>query len=409
MNDDSNRALVPASTTAEIVTASGIDQLLSRIRPEWKAKNLIARVKRLIPIDPSSACQRLLNATIHDLRDKIVVAGLDLAKEAADRFRLPSIAKVEDITENYSTARAIDLAYRIGILSRPEWRRIRRCYEIRRDLEHEDDEYEAEIEDIFYIFKSCVDIVLSRDPIELICVDDVKELIDVPKSPVVSQELLEEFQKAPNTRQREILEHLVNTALDSKKADIVRQNAVELLRSFQSISKNPVKIELGQILQERIGKKRLELVVAKVAHAAGVIPYLKQRKVADFFEWIFERLNKVGYQWRHFSEHGEILEDLEDIGGLIACPAEPRAKVVLWMALCYLGEPGSYGTFGRNRPVFYSDMAAPRIREMFKAAGQIIAEDLEAAKKDKRVVAAAHNKAIARRLEALEDLVARVE
>jgi hypothetical protein len=47
------------------------------------------RVRQLLPVDPSSACQRVLNAAIHDLRNKIIVAGLDIAQEAASRFRLP--------------------------------------------------------------------------------------------------------------------------------------------------------------------------------------------------------------------------------------------------------------------------------------------------------------------------------
>ena len=79
--------------------------------------------------------------------------------------------------------------------------------------------------------------------------------------------------------------------------------------------------------------------------------------------------------------------------------------MVRWMVLCYLGEPGGYGTWGRNRPVFNSDTAAPRITEMFKEAGSIVADDLEHAKKDNRVKAAINNKAIARRLETLEDFV----
>ena len=38
--------------------------LLSRIRPEWQAKSLIEGVERLLLVDPSSACQRPLNAPI---------------------------------------------------------------------------------------------------------------------------------------------------------------------------------------------------------------------------------------------------------------------------------------------------------------------------------------------------------
>jgi|SRR6266404_2839790 hypothetical protein len=100
---DESKALVVQSTKGELVKASGADDLLRLIRPEWQAKDLIARVKRLLPVDPSSACQRILNAAIHDLRKKIVTAGLDVTKEAAGRFSLPSVIKTEDILESYST------------------------------------------------------------------------------------------------------------------------------------------------------------------------------------------------------------------------------------------------------------------------------------------------------------------
>jgi hypothetical protein len=117
---DRSQALVAIETKGEIVAAAGAPALFGKIRPEWRAKGLIRRTTRLLEVDPSSACQRLFNAAVVDLRQKVIVAGLDIAKEAAARFKLPSITKEEDISENYTVARIIDLAYRIGILGRPE-------------------------------------------------------------------------------------------------------------------------------------------------------------------------------------------------------------------------------------------------------------------------------------------------
>jgi hypothetical protein len=170
---DRSQALIATEAKGEIVAAAGAPALLAKIRPEWQAKGLIRRTTRLLEHDPSSACQRLFNAAIADLRQKIIIAGLDIAKEAAARFRLPSITKDEDISENYTVSRIIDLAYRIGILTRPEWKKIVRCYDIRGDLEHEDQEYEADVDDILYIFKNCIEIVLERDPVEILRVDDI--------------------------------------------------------------------------------------------------------------------------------------------------------------------------------------------------------------------------------------------
>lgn len=145
-----NAPLIPAPNT-EIILDSGVDSLLSMIRPHWQAKNLISRVKRLLSSDASSACQRIFNASIHDLKEKLCLAGVDIVAEAAKLNKLPPISGPDDI-EKYTPYNTIELSYRTGLLSRPESRRLFRVYEIRGDLEHEDDEYEATIEDCIYVF-----------------------------------------------------------------------------------------------------------------------------------------------------------------------------------------------------------------------------------------------------------------
>jgi hypothetical protein len=79
------------------------------------------------------------------------------------------------------------------------------------------------------------------------------------------------------------------------------------------------------------------------------------------------------------------------------------------MALCYIGETGGYGTFGANRAVFSSDVAAPRIRKIFAGADGSIVEELAAAKNDSRVRAALRDPHVARRFEVLQDIAAGVE
>ena len=94
---------------------------LDRIRPEWRDRRLVERVQKLLPVDPSSAAQRLLNAAFHDLRSKVRVLGVDLADEVARLYKLPPV-KDDDGLEDYSSARLIDLAHRMGLLTRAEAR-----------------------------------------------------------------------------------------------------------------------------------------------------------------------------------------------------------------------------------------------------------------------------------------------
>ncbi len=396
--------LAPRSE-AMLVETSAVEQLLAQVRPAWQGKRLIERVTRVLPADPSSACQRLFNAAIQDLREKIIMAGLDIAEEMAGLHGLPPVKKNEDILDGYSTTNILDLAYRMGLLTRPGWRRLHRAYDIRRDLEHEDNEYEATFEDCVYMFKTCIEIVLAQEPVELPRVQDIQDLIEVPEAAAPSPETIRDFARAPDPRQKAIATYLVNVALNPEKPDLTRQNAVEALRAVAPHIRNTVKMELAKLLNERGKRKPFDLAQMKVAAAGGFTPYLKQSQVAAFFREFHQRLEQLGHGWRNHPLHGDVLDDLEDVGGLGACPPEPRREVVRWLTLCYLGERGGYGWYGRHRDVFYSNPAAPKIERLFKAAGQKVRGDLEAAgAEDERVKAAVSYQPVARRYERLLDM-----
>ncbi len=222
----------------DVVAASDVPALMGLIRPQWQAKGLIERVRRLLPVDPSSACQRLLNAAVADLRDKIKIAGLDIAKGAAAAHRLPPVERADDV-DNYSTAKLIDLSYRMGLLTRPEWRRLTRAYDIRRDLEHEDSEYEAGVEDCIYIFKTCIEAVLAKDPVNLIRVAEIKEVVEAAGPAVADLQLVEDYEHAPETRQLEILKFLVSTSLNDSEPELVRQNALRCCARLPSRRATP--------------------------------------------------------------------------------------------------------------------------------------------------------------------------
>jgi len=385
---------------------SGVAELLDEIRPQWKDKGLIQRVTQLIPVDPGAACQKLLNAAIHDLKEKIVIAGLDLAKQAASSEpKLPAVNRKEDVLDSYSTFNVLELAYRIGLLSRPEWKRLKRAYDIRRDLEHEDDEYVASLEDIVYIFKSSIEIVLSREPQELLRVDDVETLIQAPSNVTPSADFLQDYERAPEPRQLEICHYLVRTALDEKAADIVRQNAVEALVCFAPKTLTGVKIELASQMQERTKRKPFTLAEIKIAEAAAFRPYLKQRQLETFFTALIGEFETVGHHWTSYPKHRDVLEKLEDCGGLEAVPVGLHSRFLRWMVLCYIGEPGGYGTWGQNRKVFYSDVASSVIYELLKRAYPLLREELYKLAKNGDIKRACENEHVAARLKRLLKLL----
>lgn len=397
-------AVVPLPS-ASLVAESGVPELLGRIRPAWQAKNLIVRVKRLLPVDPSSACQRLFNAAMHDLREKVVVAGVDIAKEAARANKLPVPDSDEDVLERYPTSKLIELAHRMGLLSRPECRRISRCYEIRKDLEHEDDEYEAGVEDCEYIFRTCIDAILASDPVRLIRVDDVKELVQQPNPAFPSEELKDDYGRAPHSRQEDICRFLISICLDGKQADLVRQNAFTFLQQLQRLTHNQVRLKLAEHIQGRVDRRGLDRLHARVAFSCGVTPYLKQAMLRDLFSAIFRQMEKVGSRWGGYNEHGELLRSFQEVGGLSSCPDSVRGDVLRWLVKTYIGKPGGTTRYGHVRHVFYSDTAAPLIEEIVVASKAAIADDLERLRDDRSIARELFDEHVSRRYEKLLDLV----
>jgi hypothetical protein len=402
--ENNEHEIVSIENNVVEIKKRGVETLLSIIRAEWQARPLIERVRKLIDIDPGSACQRLFNATIQDLRHKILAAGIDIAQEVAKRYKLPPVNNQEDVIEHYSTHNIIELAYRIGILSRAEWSKIKRCYDIRGDLEHEDYSYEAGIDDVFYIFSNCIQIVLSKDPITIVKLSDIEEIIDSPEVVTPSSDLIIDYKNAPEIRQRSIQELLINTALKQNKADIQRQNAISILKEFQQYTENTVKIEIAKLLQERIGHKQITTLIMKVAYAADVIPYLKQRQVRGYFENLWNDFRKVNHHWKFHEEHVSILDRLEDVGGLEYCPPEIRRNFVYWMMNCFVGERGGYG-LGYNRPVFYSNTGARKIKSIFRNAGPLILEDIQEIHQTDEMQIKNSDPYLARRFEDIYDIV----
>ena len=395
--------LVP-SEHVEIIRRSEVPSLMELIRPSWKSKNLITRVQRLLQVDPSSACQRILNAAIHDLREKIVLAGVDIAKEAALQAKLPPISSAEDL-EHYPTAKLIDLAYKIGFLSRPEWRRLSRCYEIRRDLEHEDDEYEAEIEDCVYVFRTCINVVLSRDPINLLKVTDVKEIVEEATPSIPTETLLDEFRTAPAPRQEEILKFLMSIVLDNSQSDIIQQNAFTFIGRLSSLVHNSVRLSLAKHFQDMIGRTTLDRRRARIAFAMGLLPYLKQSQVVDFFDSIYNDMHTVGTDWSAHQKHGDVIRYFIEVGGFQFCPSGPKENILKYLVLTYLGTRGGRTSYGNVRHVFYSNTAAPLIEDIVSTDKNHIRDDLQAMNKDRVVKDKCGYSHIARRFEDLLDLV----
>ena len=293
----------------------------------------------------------------------------------------------------------------MGLLSRPEYKRLLRAYDIRRDLEHEDDEYEAGIEDCVYIFATCVEVVLSKDPVHLIKLVDIKQIIEQPAPATVNESLLEEYSHAPQPRQLDIYRFLISTSLNKAQPDIVQQNSYTALYTLYPHTHNQVILDCSKDMVDQIGKKAPELRVARVAIAAGLFPYLRKSQIKELFNEYLVRMNQVGTHWTKHPQHGELLRNLIEIGGLASVPDGLLPEYLEWLVLCYIGEPGGYGA-GVGRRVFYSNIGGPLSLDVLKTANRPIANVISGfAKLSPKIKSALANEYVSRRFESILDEV----
>jgi len=403
MEKEENIQLIP-SGNQEMINSSGANEFLLQIRPYWQAKNLIQRVEKLLVVDPSSACQRIFNACIHDLKEKIIIAGLDIASEAAKQNRLPTISKQEDV-ENFSSTRILELAYYMGLLTRPEYRKLTRVYDIRKDLEHEDDEYEAGIEDCFYIFKTTIEIVLSRDPVHLLKLTDVKDIVENPTPVSLSNTVISDYKSAPIPRQLEIFKFLFYSVLNDKHPDIVRQNCYNSIYSLKEFTNKQVILELATDFTQKLDRKTPKLSEARVCNASGILPYLKKVNLIEFFKEFYSTMKMNSYGFKSYKQHGELLRNFREVGGLDYCPNEIISDILEWLVLCYIGEP-SYGIYSSSRKVFYSNVGAPLALEIMEESQKDIFKIIkDLSKKSNQVKYAIQNPYVARRYQEIMDKI----
>jgi hypothetical protein len=198
---------------------------------------------------------------------------------------------------------------------------------------------------------------------------------------------------------------LVGVARAIKEPDLVRQHAVEALRTFAPLTDDKVKITVASEIHEQLHGGALQAVDMKIAAAIGAVPYLKERRVVAFYGEIGDKLLKILPNWESYHRHADPLNDIEDYGGLAVIPDNHLPRIVRWLALCYLGEQGGYGQWGRNRAVFYSDAAAPIIERLIKDGDARVRPLLEDCLKDKKFAAAMNYRPVARRFEQLLDLI----
>ncbi len=340
-----------------LIIESKVSHLFDFIRESWKGRGLIERSIILLKVDPSSACQRMFNATISDLREKLILVGIDVVKSVTEIYKLEKVITDNDI-KDYKTRGLIDLAHYTGLISYSDKNRLSRAYDIRNDLEHEDSQYEANEADVQYVFQTCIETVLSKDPVHLIKVADVQALIESSDRVLPDTIMIEDFKVALTPRQFEVIKRLIGISLDENKPDIVVENSYNALKTFSPFMQNEVKLSITTFFSNK--HRILTYKSARIFYAAGIFPYTDIKTRKRLFEEIYQRLLKTGNNWSDYPKHREALNIFYEIGFLNYCPRNEIFNIIRWLVILYVGQSGA----SLYRDIYYSNVGAPMAMEI---------------------------------------------
>lgn len=261
------------------------------------------------------------------------------------------------------------------------------------------------MEDCVYIFKTCVECVLSKDPIQPVRVQDIKDVVEQATAATLSEPIAEDFSNAPDVRQEEILKFLVSITLDPEKSDIVQQNSFAAIQKLGSSISNPVRIAVAKLIQDRVGRRTLTMREVRVSQAAEAFSYLRAAQITDFFNGLFSMMQRVGHNWGAYGEHGDLLRTFKEVGGFKFIPGELLPSFVEWCMRCYIGSPGGHTRYGHVRHVFYSNTAAPLIEELFREQADVISSTVAHVAQGKGLGGQMANPHLRERAEELLDMV----
>jgi hypothetical protein len=127
---------------------------------------------------------------------------------------------------------------------------------------------------------------------------------------------------------------LVSTALNKTQPDIVQQNSYNALYTLREHTQTQVLLDSSKDLVDQIGKKAPELRVVRVAIAAGLFPYLRKTQIKELFSAYLAHMRQVGHHWKKHAEHGELLRNFQELGGLQHVPDEQLTDYLEWLVLC---------------------------------------------------------------------------
>ncbi len=360
----SSQELIAANPIATIDTdaVAHITRELGHVREEVIGCTYLAEARRVLPVKGyRSAIGSYWNAVVDDLRRKVMHRSLDLFNKEM-KFRKP-IERYEDFQDHVTDHDLIEGAYKIGVLSWEARKMLQQARETRNLFDGHPQSSEPGLLKTLSLISDCNKYVLSEEfPPSII---DISELIAQMDTVNFSRNVLaidQVVSDLPQIYKNELINRLYSSYEGESISSELRGNIEFSAPILWKGLTREDKTQIGKRFEKTVlsgDSKRIARGQDFMHHVSGMM-YVTSATRRILIEPVVHSLAAALDNW---SEEAKLAAELKGFSSFM--PTELLPEYVAAITKTYVGYRGSSPQWSRT--AFYSNAAAPLVKDMFEA------------------------------------------
>lgn len=342
--------------------AALVSKEIVNVREDIQDCLYLAEALKVLPVKGyRSAIGAYWNSVVDDLRKKVMHRSLDLFnKEIAPKKK---IEKYEDFQDYVTEHDLIEGAYKIGVLSWEARKLMHQARETRNMFYGHPNSSEPNLLKVLNLISDCNKYVLSEEfPPAIIDISTYLAGMDSPNFTRNQIAVDQAFADLPAIYKTELSNRFYTTYASENISSDLRGN-IEFCAPvlWSSLTKDDKK-QIGKRFDKEIvdgDSKKIERALVYIKLVAGLM-YVSSTSRKVVIEPLVKALSSALDEW---DKESTLVKQLQPLARFI--PEDLRFSFVQAVTRAYVGYKGGSSSFART--TFYSNGAAPHIKEMFQS------------------------------------------
>ena len=360
-----NDLIVSDVKNLEMITveeAHLVSKEIVNVREEVRDCPYLEEALKVLPVKGyRSAIGAYWNAVIDDIRQKIIHRSLDLFNKEVNPKK--TIVHYEDFQDYVTDNDLIDGAYKIGVLSWEGRKLMHQCRETRNMFHGHPKSSDPGLLKVLNLISDCNKYVLSQEfPPSIINIETYltqMDSVDYSRNKIAVDQA---FTDLPSIYKTELSNRFLTTYISENISSDLRGNiefcAPILWSSLTKEDKKQIGKRFDKLIVES-DQKKIDRGLSYINLVAGMM-YVNKASRRIIIEPVVDELFDSLDDW---DKESKLVKEIKPFSRFI--PEELLPKFIQAITRTYVGYEGSSGRFSRTN--FYSDSAAPTIKEMFQS------------------------------------------